>query len=52
MYQKCLNCKKNYIEDNEEICAKCALLFSDENEYNSNYFDETIVEKINGDMLN
>jgi len=52
MYQKCSDCKKNYIEENEELCVECAVWFAEENEYTSKYFDELVVGKVNGDMLN
>lgn len=33
MFEKCINCEKNYIEQGEHHCIDCEILFEEEREY-------------------
>lgn len=33
MFDKCINCEKNYIEKGEQHCIACEILFEEEREY-------------------
>lgn len=47
MYNICENCKKRYIEEDEDVCVECDVYFNDENDYIGKYVDE-----VDGDTLN
>lgn len=50
MFGKCLYCD-NYVEEEEEICVDCHILFAEENEYDHD--SEMIVEEYgDNDFLN
>lgn len=46
MYKKCINCEKNYIEEDEDICLKCAVYDEEDLEAFDKYYDNLNVGSI------
>lgn len=43
MYKKCKDCKKDYIEEDEEICTNCAISY--EEKFGNDGYSESVLEE-------